>query len=745
MPRPRAALRRARAAVLAAALGGLLATLAGIGPVPASAAKRAAERTPLTVTIDALGPTALRPRQGGRVTVRGTVTNTDDQPWLDVRLYPFASSTPMTTTTELAEAARSEETVEVGGRIVQDKVVIGDLQPGQTVGYTLIVPRDDLPRDNVGVYWFGVHALGSGPDGDDLLADGRARTFLPILANGIPPVRAAVLVPLRVHLQRNPDGSVAALDSWQRLLAPTGRLGRARTAGTSTGGSSLSWLVDPAVLDTVRQLAAGNPPRSLAPTAEPDDGQDGDTTTDSASPTSTPSASAGPKPVPDAQTEAVAALATEWLAAMVPVLQQSEVLALPYGDLDLPAAATHDPEIYGTARTRSIALLEQLGIPATQVNAPANGVVSADAVTMTDSATPMLLSDAALPDELAPGRPTPPVVAAGQWRLALSSTDAGAGGPAPGDPHADVALRQRILAEAALRALEPARPPLVVTLPARWRAADPAGFVTGLSQPWLQVTGLTAVMAGQVPTAVSLESLHYPASAARQELTGARFADAESLIRSGRTLQRVLARNDTVAAEVVGEALTGIGYAARASVGGGAASRSWIETKLGSIRVEGPTGITLSGSSGQFPATVVNGLDQPITVAIHAISDPGITITAPKSVQVAASSRITVLLDAGQAAAGLHNVRLQLVDSDGVQLGGSAYVPVRAAQVSKIIWLFLAIGGALLFGAIAVRLVRRVRASQAGGPGGPGGPGEPGGADAPDAPDAADQQVRTGE
>jgi hypothetical protein len=277
-----------------------------------------------------------------------------------------------------------------------------------------------------------------------------------------------------------------------------------------------------------------------------------------------------------------------------------------------------------------------------------------------------------------------------------------------------VPLRQRVLAEAAVRTIDPARPPLVVTMPDRWRLVDPAGFVSGLSQPWLQLSGLTAAMAGQVAPSIEPSALHYPASAAREELGADRFVAAAALVRSGRTLQRVLTRNDTVASEVVDEALTYVGYPARASAASAAtSSRSWIETQLSSIRVEGPSAVTLSGSSGRFAATVVNGLDQPVTVAIRPISDPGIKISAPRSVQVSAASRMTVLLNAREAQAGVHNVALQLVDTEGVHIGSSEYVPIRAAQVSKIIWLFLGIGGALLFGAIVVRLVRRIRASRA--------------------------------
>ena len=52
-----------------------------------------------------------------------------------------------------------------------------------------------------------------------------------------------------------------------------------------------------------------------------------------------------------------------------------------------------------------------------------------------------------------------------------------------------------------------------------------------------------------------------------------------------------------------------------------------------------------------------------------------------------------------------------MTDSDGTPLGASDQLPIRSAQVSNVIWLILGTGVALLFGAIAVRLVRRVRAA----------------------------------
>ena len=48
-------------------------------------------------------------------------------------------------------------------------------------------------------------------------------------------------------------------------------------------------------------------------------------------------------------------------------------------------------------------------------------------------------------------------------------------------------------------------------------------------------------------------------------------------------------------------------------------------------------------------------------------------------------------------------------DKRGTPLGATTGLTIRSAQVSNVIWLFLGIGCALLFGAIGVRLFRRVR------------------------------------
>ena len=61
---------------------------------------------------------------------------------------------------------------------------------------------------------------------------------------------------------------------------------------------------------------------------------------------------------------------------------------------------------------------------------------------------------------------------------------------------------------------------------------------------------------------------------------------------------------------------------------------------------------------------------------------------------------------------GVHNVTLVLTNLAGRPLGSSDTFPIRSEPVSRVIWVILGTGVALLFGAIVVRLVRRVTRSR---------------------------------
>src|SRR4051794_11214228 len=163
----------------------VVATLLGFGTGTAEAsaprqARQEAVRTPLAVSIDSLAPSVIPKR--GPVTVTGTVTNRDDETRTDISVYASASATPMTTASELADAAAIGPSQPVGDRILDTGSyddTIGELAPGESRQYSLEVSHAVLASHisgGPGVYWFGAHALGFNAEGGDSNADGRART-----------------------------------------------------------------------------------------------------------------------------------------------------------------------------------------------------------------------------------------------------------------------------------------------------------------------------------------------------------------------------------------------------------------------------------------------------------------------------------------------------------------------------------------------------------------------------------------
>ncbi|WP_372735239.1 DUF6049 family protein [Nocardioides sp.] len=713
-------------------------------PIGHSALAAPAADTPLAVTLETLKPSVLPTR--GKIRVVGTVTNTDAVTWRNVNVYSFISAAPLVNRKQVARAARTPADSAVGERITaaDNYDSIEAIEPGESKQFSFTVERAALD-DAVsaqggapgapGVYWFGVHALGDGGQGRDLIADGRARTFLPL----VPPRREgvenlAIVIPLRSQIAYAEDGSLIDLARWQTLLSPGGRLRSLVELASSAGERTLTWVLDPALIDAVRQLAAGNPPRSLAANLEPPaPGEDATASAGSDSASAEPSAGASgsgeatpgsptessdpqiqddPTQVAlddalDEETLAAATAARDWLARLRAAMDTGdEVLALPYGDIDVSAAASHGSPAYTLATSRSAERLVGFDlVPAPAVAAP-SGYLTTQAIRGLDTEVTALVTDQAFAD--------PPTVAdfAGH-RLVVTSSGAASGGPGPGDPQGNLAMRQRILAEAAVRFLKSSREPLVVLLPHDWVPAETSTFFTGLEPTWLRMRSVTQATGALTATPVAEDEPSYPERQAQAELPRANFAAADALRRAGETLDRFLTLNDVVGQTVSDQALATTSYSARARPELARVatdrSRAWIEQRLAQVEVSAPQTVTLSSIHGSFPVTLSNNLDEPVTVSLAATADSGLTMTAPTTIDIAAEGTATVLLEVDTEAGGIHDVTLMVTDSEGTQLGGSDRLSIRSARVSNIIWLFMAAGLVLLFSTIGFRLVRRLR------------------------------------
>lgn len=704
-----------------------VATLAAglLAPVPAQATPKAKAKAtaPLAVTIDSLSPSVI-PKKG-KIRITGTVTNTDDQPWTSIALYSFIGDQgPMTTSRQLADAATAPEDALVGQRITTEGTYdeVARLLPGESALYSIRVPRAELDPylAGDGVYWFGVHALGSTEEGSDLYADGRARTFLPLVSDTTRPVDTALVVPLRRQILHASDGSIDDVASWTASFSPGGALRSLVDLGVASGSQPVSWLVDPAVVDAARRLAAGNPPRFLGSTVTDDDtdgegGDDGEGS-ESPSPSASPTEGEEGEEVPeeeiDPATAAAAEAAEAWLERLRQGLENNQILSLPYGDLDVAAAADDDPAAYREARKRASGELQPWGLSTTAAVASPMGYLSLGGIRLTEPDTTVLVTDKMLRTS------NPPAVAHTAGRtLGITSSGAVSGGPGPDDRRSPVAIRQRIVSEAAVRVLTRARKPLLVMLPSTWRPNPVDDFFPGLDLPWLNLTSISTAMQRE-GSVVPEDRLDYPESQARLQLDPAAFSAASDLAATGSSLQNLLTDNDEVADEVLDESLTTTSYSDRlrpdAARVAAYRSSAWITARLGSVHIEAPRAVILSSGSGRFAATVTNDLDEPVTVRIEAEADPPLKVAVPtESLELGANQSRTVLLNASSSAIGVRALTLRLTDSDGVAIGSSDTLPIRSNRVSNVIWLIIGTGVALLFGAILVRLFRRIRAARA--------------------------------
>jgi hypothetical protein len=689
-----------------------------LGSAPAGAARVAQDDAPapLVVELTRLTPSTIPAK--GRIVLAGIVRNASDETWSAINVHPFVSGAPMTSRDELSAAAESDPETEVGTRLYQvgQFAPIGDLAPGQSATFRISLKAGDLARSGVisgapGVYWIGVHALGQNATGRDGLADGRARTFIPL----VPPdarTSVALVVPLRERVRRDHLGRLLDTSDWSQTLADDGRLERIAALLNSAAGLPTSVLVDPAVIDAVASVAADNPALSLGkePTEGPSDSPSGSPSeSPSESPVETPGEPPGGTVSPSRSGDRLGpvdrANAARWLAQVKTASSWQTVLGLGYADPDAASLARRRPATLALAAKESASAFKRLGVDAIPAVAPATGWLDDEALRSIADGTMVLVSDHAAPRTRTHWR-TPE-----QQDLVFTDEQASAGGPGPTDPLEALALRQRIVADAALRAQEGSTSPMVVELPddwdpgTHWQAAD---FFEGLNQPWLDLVPLGRAPAGTTPTFDA--ALGYSAAERHDEIGLANVSATRALSTTANVLGDLLRSTNDIRHGLNGIALEAVSYHARRDPVNARnqvlAVNTTMRDRLGKVAVVGTDLSTLSGGSGTLTVTLVNGLDQPITVGIQPrTSSPDVRIAATKPLDLAPGQRTVVRLRAKASSIGVHEVTLTPVTADGAELGTPLVFTLRTSQVGKLIWGILVGGGGLL----VVMILRRIR------------------------------------
>jgi hypothetical protein len=717
---------RAVVAATAAGLAGVLASMvvalapaaAVTGPTSSttssttSSAKSAAPAQPLVPRIRSITPDYVPEK--GPIVIRGVVTNDSHRTWTAINVHGFMGSTPITTSADLAAALQEPLDADVGSRITVPGTFdsIPSLAPGQTAHFVVRLPRHTLPLTTPGVYWFGVHVLGDNGRGGARQAVGRDRTFLPYVPGSLvsqgEQEDAALVVPVRSGVVRGPDGTVIDPDGWGRSLT-SGPLHDILETGRAAAGHPLTWLLDPAVTDVVRRLAHGNPARTLtSPRAPHQAGEPPSPSTSSSSAGSSGSSATGPSgTVPTAATRRVAA---HWLQRMHSLLRSDtgEVLGLPYGDLAVEPAAAYDRPLLRSAFRRTDQALSAWGLSAGSVVAPPDGRTLADSVAALPRATEVLLADTGVSGA---AHTVDRVVG---HRVVLTSPATAQGGPGPVNPHSSLAMRQRILAEAALRLLGDQQP-LVVELPPGLESRIRPSFFSGLDVPWLSLTTLAGA-ADVTPTSLDPERLRAPSP--DEPAFGEHLYDsAREVITKGDTLQSVLVDNHVLRRRLFEEVAGNASYAAQQepylALARMRVSARWVGQNLDAIGIAAPESVTLASTSGRFSVFVSNDLDVSVRVQVQAAADPRLRITGGQLLTLPPHGRASVLLNASTHERGVHTVTLEVTSPDGRPVGARDEFPMRSEQVSELIWVIIGIGVALLFAAIAVRLTRRILQARA--------------------------------
>ena len=713
------------APVLAPALAPVLTpSLAGAHAHAASLAG-AEDADPLQVTITRISPSVI-PRRGP-LQLSGTITNVSDETWSLINLYAVVSASPIVTGRDLELNAETDPALQVGNRIVEDDTdtfdLIEELAAGASAPYSLKVPQDVLTSylsqpTAPGVYWLGVQALGQTTEGRDNLssgraADGRARTFIPFLARPADQVRAAFVVPIRRSVSYRRHGRLGAARTWMRDLAPGGRLDNLLDFGAGAPPGAVTWLIDPAVLEAVRRIAAGNPPRDLGPVSDGNEEP-----SPSSEESSGESAAAGGEGGTALPGDSAARWAGEWLDRVAILTRSTTVLGLPYGDVDMAAANDLDPQVAVRALGMSANAFQDFGIAADPTVAPPSGYLSAISVAGLENQVTILASDAVLSEPPGNLADYPTTIAVNDHDVHLYDGSASLGGPGPTDPFADLAVRQRLISEAALLTLGNGTEPLVVSMPSDWNpGAIRAGFFTGLDVPWLSLVPLPSLTPFDPPR-VAAGDLRYPRRENIQELDGGNFVAVDRLLQAGATLQSVLTESATIEREVAAQALTTASYSMRddpteAAVDAAVARRT-IHRLFKRIRISAPPYVTLSSTSGRFRVDLSNDLAQPVAVKIKPLVVEELEIEGPSRIVIEGNRITSVFLQVRSPRLGVHQVRLVLTDEEGTRLGPTADLPIRSSQSGRVIWVIIGVGAALLFGAIGLRLFRRLMGRTAG-------------------------------
>ena len=506
-------------------------------------------------------------------------------------------------------------------------------------------------------------------------------------------------------------------DTLASEMGKNGSLYKLLDAGSQLPKGTISWVVDPDLLDTAMQISGGYVVAR------------GGTATDDVGPDSSN--------------------ATAWLTEAKTVLgsTDSELWQLPSTDPDLGSlsnATTAQAEQFlseaARESTTGTTVKSVVGRDAQGLLAwPADGQVNSTTLKLADSIDPAAVvvdsNSIGLSVENQEYTPTGRASANGKSNLAVGDTaldaimsgDSADAGYVSNGSNSSLLAGQRLLAQTALISLE--EPNLarsvMMTLPrnATTSAADMGVLKVLQSASWVSSSGLSSLLKESSDSSASTATPSRSSSVASTDLTGSQLSSAISLQSQLTLYQSILTKSDTTTAGFADAVLRTVSNSWRGNAAGWKTFESAVSSRLTSqtalVYLIPKSDLTLSGTSGSIPFTVVNHLSQDVKLGLTVETSPsGLNVTQIPARTFPAGGSTTVEVKVStKVASSTYQVTAFLVTASGAHYGtaksgGLQSLQVTVTSIGFVALLLFAGSAALLVFAVGLRIYRGRKGSR---------------------------------
>ncbi|MFF7637153.1 DUF6049 family protein [Kitasatospora sp. NPDC008050] len=726
--------RLTRALRSTALVTGTLALLGATGVVPAVAAPArpalagVSADFPVSVTISSVQPPV--PTAGDSLQISGTITNSGSTPLkaAQVGLSLGRSTAPLKTRDAIGTMlARTDPAGADGKPLAAPVSPVGDLAPGASTAFHLpSVAISDLkldPSEGTTVYELAVEVQAGTNDDPTPHEVGIGRSVLPYFssAKDIPEkTQVATVWPLThaaelvTQTMDTDQSSVLRDDSLATDLAPNGRLGQLLTLGEQI--PSLTWVIDPALLDAVAAMT--KPYRVQLP------GHSGE-------PARSDNTVAGTG----------TAVATHWLDELRRAVTQKgdEVVALPYGDPDLASIAHNGSgqsglnTVLGKAQTAGQVTVggRLLVDPVGDIAWPYQGALDPQTAQVAQQlgGSKVMVSSASVSDPQLPytpnaARPLPN----GQTALVADSTIASLFTGDLATPEARTAAEQRFLAETlAMTLQQPRTQRTLLVMPPRDLTAQSAQTLQDAllkSGQWTIPVTLDTVAATPADPATADTTVQpadaYPADLRADELPATDLEQVAGVQTQMDLLLQILTNPGRVNSPFSAAMMSSVSTAWRTDRKAGDDYRTNVSKNLGQLvnAVSIPkksNKITLAGNEGVLQVSVKNDLTQPVInlqLRLTSSQPYRVTVSKEQNISLSSAQSISARFYAKAQGNGVVQMTAQLwtVGPNPQKYGDEVKFSVEVSQVPNGVWWVVGAGVLLvLLAGLRFFLQRRKR------------------------------------